>query len=415
MASSPLKKEKTRKKVNKKKNTKKKGAFTLIELLAVIIILGVIMVIAIPSITKQVTESRKSSYVTTAKRIVDGAKTIVNSGDIELYDLNTTYYIPLSMIKTERGGDKSPFGEFKDTYVAVTYERNGYDYYWASSDSSKMGIYLSYIDKLDKKSVVSGVEGEPTDISICGKDHIVVFNEDGSVKEEKLAEDCIESKGVYVKEDLSNCEYKLVTQIGSFSATEDVKEICVKIVEDYSYEYYYTTVYSGEWDANKNAVLYVWIKKSDFTPNSYVRVYNNSNKEVLLGEVTYADYPKYMKSISSVPRDVVSGINKSLGTLPNRNAYYIEMSDDIAARNNSEVHVYYSNLYRRVENGPWLVRTKDLIKVDTLVNSINNVPIESVCSNPSSDAKIIFDGFSRSGNTFVARTQLYCQGMPTER
>ena len=412
MASSPLKKEKTRKKVNKKKNTKKKGAFTLIELLAVIIILGVIMVIAIPSITKQVTESRKSSYVTTAKRIVDGAKTIVNSAELDVYDVNTTYYIPLKMIKTERGGDKSPFGEFEDAYVAVTYERNGYDYYWASSDSSKMGIYLSYIDKLDKKSVVSGVEGEPTDISICGKDHIVVFNEDGSVKEEKLAEDCIEPKGVYVKEDLSNCEYKLVTQYGSFSSSEDVKEICVKLVDNYTYEYDNSYYFNGMWSAGKNAVLGVDFDKTDFSPTSYVRVYNNNNKEVLLGEVTYADYPKYSRTIKSPTRDLISSVYKNLGPLPSSNAYYIEMSTDLAAKNDRSVHIYYANLTHRVETGPWLVREKDFIKIDTLRDSLNQIPLESVCSNPNPYGGVMFEGFSRNENTFVANIGVYCNGIP---
>ena len=411
-----MKKEKTRKKVNKKKNTKKntkkKGAFTLIELLAVIIILWVIMVIAIPSITKQVTESRKSSYVTTAKRIVDGAKTIVNSGDIELYDLNTTYYIPLSMIKTERGGDRSPYGEFKDTYVAVTYERNEYDYYWTSSDSSKMGVYLSYIDKLDKKSVVSGVEGEPTDISICGKDHIVVFNEDGSVKEEKLAEDCIEPKGVYVKEDLSNCEYKLVTQYGSFSASEDEKEICVKLIDDYSYTYNRYNVLTARWSQGANAVLNVHFNKSQFTPSSYVRVYNNSEKETLLAEVTYADFPKYTRSIKSPSNDIVNSVNKNIGALSNSSAYYLEMSSDIAAKNNGNVMVLYGTLYEETENGPWLVRQKDFIKIDTLRDSLNQIPLESVCSNPSPNCGIMFEGFNRNENTFVADIRVYCNGIP---
>ncbi len=56
----------TAKKVANKTTTSKKKrrsfAFTLIELLAVIIILGVLMLVAIPSITSYIGNSRKSPY-----------------------------------------------------------------------------------------------------------------------------------------------------------------------------------------------------------------------------------------------------------------------------------------------------------------------------------------------------------------
>ena len=57
---------------------KNKG-FTLIELLAVIIILGILMIIAIPSVTKYINDSRKSAYIDTAKQIISGARNLVNN------------------------------------------------------------------------------------------------------------------------------------------------------------------------------------------------------------------------------------------------------------------------------------------------------------------------------------------------
>ena len=90
-----------------RKNT---NAFTLIELLAVIIILGVLIIIAVPSVTTYIQNSRKSAYVNTAKEIMGGARNIVNKGKLDMYDPDVIYYIPYSYIQTE-GGSKTPFGD----------------------------------------------------------------------------------------------------------------------------------------------------------------------------------------------------------------------------------------------------------------------------------------------------------------
>ena len=68
----------------------KKNGFTLIELLAVIIILGILMIIAIPSVTKYINDARKDSYIDSAKGIITGAKNFVNDGKLEMFDTDTT-------------------------------------------------------------------------------------------------------------------------------------------------------------------------------------------------------------------------------------------------------------------------------------------------------------------------------------
>ena len=53
---------------------KKKKGFTLVELLAVIVILAVILVIAVPQIMSVIESARKGSIESTAKLIAEGAE-----------------------------------------------------------------------------------------------------------------------------------------------------------------------------------------------------------------------------------------------------------------------------------------------------------------------------------------------------
>ena len=132
----------------------KKG-FTLIELLAVIIILGILMIIAIPSVTRYISDSRKSVYVDTANSLISGARNMVNEGKLQMFDTDTTYYIAAECIKTE-GANKSPYGEFVKAYVVVTYNGKGYEYYWTSVDEVGNGIKkITRVDKLTEESVES--------------------------------------------------------------------------------------------------------------------------------------------------------------------------------------------------------------------------------------------------------------------
>ena len=172
-----VKKTKTKKVTPKAKPKKKKGAFTLVELLAVIIILGVIMIIAIPSVTKYISGSRDRSYVATANEFVSGARVMVNSGELNTYNPDVTYYIPISCIGTENNAP-SPYGDWKDAYVVVTYDRTGYSYYWTSIDEAKQGIYLTSTDQLDTSKIVRSAKDLNTGIAISGHNKVSILDKD---------------------------------------------------------------------------------------------------------------------------------------------------------------------------------------------------------------------------------------------
>ena len=143
----------------------KNKAFTLIELLAVIIILGILMLIAIPSVTNYINNSRKNTYVGTANEFVKAASIKVNSGDLDINDTDTIYYIPVGAINTE-GAKKSPYGDFEEAYIGVTFNGEEYTYYWVSMDTAGMGTKnLIKISDLSSDSIESNVTSEDIEIS----------------------------------------------------------------------------------------------------------------------------------------------------------------------------------------------------------------------------------------------------------
>ena len=171
---------------------KKKKGFTLIELLAVIIILGILMVIAVPAVTKYINESRKNSYINSAKGIIAGATTLANSESLDMTREDTTYYIPAKYIKTE-SGLKTPYGEFTEAYVGVIYEGNQYRYFWISNDTSGQGIKIVTekdkldIDQIEGNIIDSEIKDTVETTGIEDRNKILILNLDGTWQEERTA------------------------------------------------------------------------------------------------------------------------------------------------------------------------------------------------------------------------------------
>jgi len=172
------------------KKKKRNGGFTLIELLAVIIILGILMLIAIPSVTEYISSTRKKIYIATANKYIDAALYKVNSFEIPITDTEAMYYIPYNCIKLEKGG-QSPYGNWEEAYVVVTMDDDKYNYYWTSIDSAGYGVPITAANDL-APSLVKPNKGTEISKTIIKDEKTImtIFNSNDctTIEEEPIGE-----------------------------------------------------------------------------------------------------------------------------------------------------------------------------------------------------------------------------------
>jgi len=164
-------------KIKKNKKEKRKLGFTLIEILSVIVILGILMIIAVPSIGNHINNSKKEGYVDTAKSLANGVRNLIHNRKLRLNDKEATYYIDGKCVKTNNGY-RSPYGEFEKAYIVVTVSEEGNNYYWTSVDVTGSGVRnIINVDKLDKDKIESDID--PSEITadggIDGRNKIIII------------------------------------------------------------------------------------------------------------------------------------------------------------------------------------------------------------------------------------------------
>ena len=154
---------------------KKKKGFTLVELLAVIVILAVILIIAMPKISDVIKNSKESSLETTAKliasqaekkytenQVLDGSSTIKCS---DVVKLNENDYGPCKITFDDKGNAKVSIvgkGKFEGMAVCNANKNSA----TVSSDCSTDAKYFSYEEVVGGISITGyNIEGG-TDVVI---------------------------------------------------------------------------------------------------------------------------------------------------------------------------------------------------------------------------------------------------------
>lgn len=135
--------------------------FTLVELLAIVIILGVLTLLVIPSVSEYTENSRISVYATSAKQFMDSVKQEVNNQS-EGYrvKVGSCINVKISDIELDNGSNlKSPYGDYKDEYSYVTtINVNGtYLYLLTLVDSQGYGWMYEEYSEVDKSTLLRKV------------------------------------------------------------------------------------------------------------------------------------------------------------------------------------------------------------------------------------------------------------------
>lgn len=153
---------------------KNKG-FTLVELLATLVILSIIMLVAVPSTSSVLDKNKKASIISDAKRLVALVESEIRNNDNVEIGSNQVMIFPFADIEDgsfEKDPDSKPYSA-ANSYVAVhkntEYESDGttiksykYDYY-VQLIGEKRGISLAESRTLTQESVVTSTSIDISD------------------------------------------------------------------------------------------------------------------------------------------------------------------------------------------------------------------------------------------------------------
>ena len=158
----------------------KKG-FTLIEVIAVIIIIGVMLLIAVPNVTGYIFTSRKSSFATDIHAYLETVRAEYLGREYgPLVEDEELLIVPIKNIILEKGdAGQSPFGNYvyDKSYIVVAPEKSGYEYYANVLDESKHGVIMTPYSVLDKDEILEDASAINAWPQYNGTEAIFTFKE----------------------------------------------------------------------------------------------------------------------------------------------------------------------------------------------------------------------------------------------
>lgn len=165
----------------KKLNNK---GFSLVELLGVILLIGILMSMSMIAYSTIVDNSRKDAYLDIIKLQAKAVQNLVNGGDFYADDEETTYYFDYRLVVDEETS-KSPYADWDEAYIVVTFDGNKYTYYWTGIDKAGWKIDLNKnTEKLERKDIYNKKGTKiKADKKIGSKNKIIIYDEFGEETE----------------------------------------------------------------------------------------------------------------------------------------------------------------------------------------------------------------------------------------
>ena len=149
---------------------KNEKGFTLVEAIAVIIILGVVMLIVVPAVTQYIFRSDKAVYASDISAYVE---TIRGKYEMKEYGSflkdDEIMIVPIRHVILEKGDNvKTPYGEydFNKSFVLIAPERNGYVFYATVIDSSHVGLINVPTNEIGENSIREDITEELPSLSL---------------------------------------------------------------------------------------------------------------------------------------------------------------------------------------------------------------------------------------------------------